>query len=239
MPSVLDRIDREWKEKQLNSDEGSAVCDMLFKHYPWKSFCTLTTTDVCSVERMRKIIFRTFELHRPLKGCGYFYALEEFKQRDGVHAHVLVRDAPADHLWTKTWKWYYPKYGVFQSQGMGQDDHFKAAAYVTKYCSKDLGEGTWGFGGALRGSSLAIDFSGTPAKSSGVREEKNVKLHRDRFDLSSSGFGSAAKRSIFRKQKGLDPIGAGLWRLAGRVPGEKKKEARILVDKNGSPRCNA
>ena len=234
MGSVLENIDREWKEEQLTSPVGKAVCDMLFRHYPWQTFCTLTTEDVCSAERMKKIVYRTFEMRRPLKGCSYFYCLEPFKSRGGVHAHVLVKDAPAGHQWKKTWEWYFPKYGRFQSLGMKNDEHFKAAAYVTKYCSKDLGEGTWGFGGGLRGSALAMEFGGNPSKSSGVREEKNSKLHRDRFDLSSKGFGSEAKRSIHRTPKGLAPLGSRLWREQGRLPGEKKKECRVVQDKEGN-----
>ena len=178
MGTVLDRIDDAWKEEQLRTEMGQAVQSMLLPHYPWESFCTLTTEDVCSVERMRKIIYRTFELHRPLKGCSYFYCLEEFKNRLGVHAHVLVKGAPPEHRWTKTWNWYYHKYGVFQSKGMCNDDQFKACAYVTKYCSKDLGEGTWGFGGDLRGTPMVIDFTGSRAVSSGVREMKNEVLNR-------------------------------------------------------------
>ena len=228
MGTVLARIDHEWKAEQLSTELGRAVQGMLLPHYPWETFCTLTTENVCSVERMKKIIFRTFELHRPLKGCSYFYCLEEFRNRLGVHAHVLVKDAPKSHKWTETWKWYFNKYGVFQSQGMCSDDQFKACAYVTKYCSKDLGEGTWGFGGKLRGTSVAVDFTGDPAKSSGVREMKNEELNRSRFDLSSSGFGSAFKRMMYRKPNDLAPQGQWLWQNRGLVQGEKKKPVRVF-----------
>ena len=227
MGTVLSRIDDEWKEQQLKTELGQAVQSMLLPHYPWESFVTLTTEEICSVERMRKIIYRTFELHRPLKGCSYFYCLEEFKNRLGVHAHVLVKGAPREHRWTKTWNWYKNRYGFFQSQGMNSDDQFKACAYVTKYASNDLGEGTWGFGGDLRGAPLAIDFTGAPAVSSGVREMKNVELNRSRFDLSSSGWGSEAKRRIHRKPTDLIPQGQGLWQNRGLLPGEKKKPVRV------------
>ncbi len=235
MGTVLSRIDDQWKSEQLQTELGRGVQEMLLPHLPWETFCTLTTAEICSVERMRKIIYRTFELHRPLKGCSYFYCLEEFKNRLGVHAHVLVKGAPPTHKWTKTWKWYYDKYGVFQSQRMNADDHFKACAYVTKYCSKDLGEGTWGFGGDLRGTPTVIDFTGDSARSSGVREMKNETLNRSRFDLSSSGWGSEAKKKIFRKPTDLIPQGQWLWQNRGLVAGEKKKPCKVLLDREGNP----
>ena len=105
MGTVLSRIDDQWKSEQLQTELGRGVQEMLLPHLPWETFCTLTTAEICSVERMRKIIYRTFELHRPLKGCSYFYCLEEFKNRLGVHAHVLVKGAPPTHKWTKTWRW--------------------------------------------------------------------------------------------------------------------------------------
>ena len=200
MGSVLDKLSSEWVGETVRSKQGQAVFNMLMEHFPWKTFSTLTTHNVCSAERMKKIIYRTYAGHRPLKGCHFFYVLEEFKNRGGVHAHVLSKNEPEGHLWTKTWAWYKPKYGVFQSKGLLDSDVFKVSAYVTKYCTKDLGPGTWGFSETLETSSTSHLLRKPPkVKSrSRVREVPNKILYRKKFD---AGFQKDLKSRIISNKK--------------------------------------
>ena len=201
MGSVLDRLSQEWVGETVRSQQGQAVFKMLQEHFPWSTFATLTTAKVASAERMKKIIHRTYNGHRPLKGCDYFYVLEEFKNRGGVHAHVLSKNEPEGHLWTKTWAWYKPKFGVFQSKGLRDSDIFKVAAYVTKYCTKDLGPGTWGFSDSLKVSTQSDFFQDSTSlipKGSGVREESNKILYRKVFD---SEYGIGDKRKMWNNKK--------------------------------------
>ena len=182
MSSVIDRVTDDWMRGQLDTEIGKAVCDMLMQHYPWQTFSTLTTKQVASPERMKQIVWRTLH-RRPLKGVQAFWVLEPFKERGGVHAHILTRNEPNAHSWTKTWDWYHNKQGIgrFESKPIfnGHSDMFKVAAYISKYCTKQLSNAQWGFHG-IGGQIKASDHRrGPKRKGTEIRSHSNDSLRQD------------------------------------------------------------
>jgi len=209
--SVIDRVNEEWMEGQLDTKMGKAVCEMLMQHYPWQTFSTLTTKEVASPERMKQIVWRTLH-RRPLKGVQAFWVLEPFKERAGVHAHMLTRNEPKGHRWTKTWDWYKNKQGIgiFESQPIfnGHSDMFKVAAYISKYCTKQLSNAQWGFYG-LGGQIKASDHRhGPKRKGTEIRSEKNGTLRDDQAAWKASRYN---KPNIIRKKYGKIWLGVTPW----------------------------
>jgi len=212
--SVLRGMTDERVSEILATPEGNGVLLMLMRNHPWDTFVTLTTSTICTPERMKKIIFRTFGMNRITKGCEYFYVLEPFKNREGVHAHLLVKNMPPYPSWKKTWNWYFNKkgFGRFQSLKISTGNMLQICAYCTKYCLKEIQNGEFGWSTTISGRrhhdhnkhDPAPQYTGTKMRSS-----KNVLLIRDKADWMASRH-HAKQRNIYRstteKINGLDRL---------------------------------
>ena len=62
--TVLRSMNAERTREIMATAEGQGMLQMLMAEWPWDVFVTLTTTEVCSPERMKKIIFKTFGMNR-------------------------------------------------------------------------------------------------------------------------------------------------------------------------------
>ena len=211
MSSVIDRVSTEWTASQLDTEIGRGVRDMLMNHYPWQTFSTLTTKTVASPERMKQIVWRTLH-RRPLKGVEAFWVLEPFKERGGVHAHILTRNEPKEHSWNKTWDWYHNKQGIgrFESKPIfeGSSDMFKVAAYVSKYCTKALSNAQWGFHG-IGGNIKSSDFrQGPNKKGTSTRGRGNDSLREEQVAWKA---GKWNRPKIIRKKFGKIWMGETPW----------------------------
>ena len=202
----IDRLPDEWVNETLNTELGSAVSEMLMRYFPWQTFSTLTTAHICAPERMKKLIFKTFGLHRPMRGCEYFWVLEPFKERGGVHAHVLSRNEPPEHLWRKTWNWYKNKkgWGRFESLPLRQAPGriLPVAAYITKYCSKELREAQWGFSDTITGGQTHSVNRDEIVKRSGsdMRGVRNVDLSRDQANWNAGKWNQPHRNRLYKRE---------------------------------------
>jgi hypothetical protein len=153
MKQVWDRIefrDLTGKDKELGDGMLQMFCDL----GPFKTFGTITVApkhDRCKVAAgsMEKIVLRTFRKRR-FKGMKFGYFIEANKQRPGTHAHFVTKDEPSDLRWAgegSVGEFMIERYGRFESQKVDGKKTFGLAAYLAKYCSKELADQHWGFHG--------------------------------------------------------------------------------------------
>lgn len=150
MSAVWDRIkfrDLTGKDKEL----GEGLLTMFCEYGPFQTFGTITVEprhDRCgaSAAQMEKIIHRLFRKRR-FKGMKYNFFIEDNKLRIGTHGHFCTANEPKDLRWTKVWEYVHERYGRFQTTGVNGAKTFGLAAYLAKYCSKELSDSHWGFVG--------------------------------------------------------------------------------------------
>ena len=206
--TVLKGMTDERVDEILSTPEGKWVFDTLVKYHPWETFVTLTTSEVATPAQMKKIIFKTFGMRRSTKGCKYFWVMEPFKHRGGVHAHLLVKDMPPYPSWRRTFDWYFKTkgYGRFQSLPIRGNRLFTVAAYCTKYCLKEMQDGEFGFSTTITGEhhhDSGKRISG-PKKTGGpARSVGKDSLHRLKADWQASRH-HAKQRNVYR------PVGCSL-----------------------------
>ena len=198
------------------------MLQMLMAEWPWENFVTLTTAEVCSPERMKKIIFKTFGMNRITKGCKYFYVLEPFKNREGIHAHLLVKDMPPYPSWKKTWDWYHNHkgYGRFQSLKINGKNMMKVCAYCTKYCLKEVKNGQFGWSTTISGHRHHDhdDYEKGPEKQgSKIRSEPSARLIRGNADWKATRH-HVRQRNVYRGE-GIEKLN-GLEKLRRSLKGE-------------------
>jgi hypothetical protein len=153
MKPVWDRIDFRdltGRDKALGDGMLQMFCDL----GPFKTFGTITVEprhDKCSVAAptMEKIVLKTFSRRR-FKGMKFGWFIEANKQRPGTHAHFVTRDEPAALRWSgpdSVGEFMIERYGRFRTEGVDGKKTFGLAAYLAKYCSKELADSHWGFKG--------------------------------------------------------------------------------------------
>lgn len=132
---------------------GWGMVEMFTQLGPFKTFGTITVApkhDNCKVAAagMEKIVMRVFRKRR-FKGMKFGYFIEANKTRPGTHAHFVTRDEPEGLRWTLVHKYMLERYGRFETQKVNGEKTFGLAAYLAKYCSKELADQHWGFHGWL------------------------------------------------------------------------------------------
>lgn len=153
MKPVWDRIefrDLSGRDKELGDGMLQMFCDL----GPFKTFGTITVEprhDKCSVAAptMEKIVLKTFRKRR-FKGMKFGWFIEANKQRPGTHAHFVTRDEPPALRWAgpdSVGEYMIERYGRFRTEGVNGKKTFGLAAYLAKYCSKELADSHWGFKG--------------------------------------------------------------------------------------------
>ena len=202
--TVLRNMTDERTSEILSTPEGKWVLETLLRHHPWQTFVTLTTSTIATPERMKKIIFKTFALRRSTKGCKYFWVLEPFKSRAGVHAHLLVKDMPPFPSWRRTFDWYFntKEYGRFQSLPIRGSRLFTVAAYCTKYCLKEMKDGEFGFSTTITGAhhhDSGNRITGPKKKGSKARSWSGDSLIRMKADWLASRH-HRKQRNIYRPE---------------------------------------
>lgn len=237
--TVLRGMSGERIREIMATEEGQGVLHMLMAEWPWSTFVTLTTAEVATAERMKKIIFKTFGMNRITKGCKYFWVLEPFKHRAGVHAHMLVKDMPPFPSWKKTWSWYHDKksYGRFQSLKINGGNMMAVSAYVTKYCLKELQNGQFGWSTTVSGHRHHEHNKHDPAPQntgSKIRSEPNTRLIRDKAVWNASRH-HAKQRNVYRgegveKVNGLDKLHRSLAHEIGwnKITEEVRLESDLI-----------
>lgn len=213
--TVLRAMTDERTREILATDEGQGVLMMLMHEHPWETFVTLTTSTVATAERMKKIIFKTFGMMRQTRGCKYFWVLEPFKHREGVHAHMLVKNMPPYPSWKHTWDWYHnvKSYGRFQSLPINNSNMLKVSAYCTKYCLKEMQNGQFGWSSTITGRRHHENNKHLPTpQNTGtkMRSEKNTRLFREKANW-DAGKWHKRQRNIYRREgvekvNGLDKL---------------------------------
>jgi hypothetical protein len=225
--TVLRSMNDERTREIMATEEGQGMLQMLMAEWPWETFVTLTTTEVCSPERMKKIIFKTFGMNRITKGCKYFFVLEPFKNREGVHAHLLVKDMPPYPSWKHIWDWYHNKkgYGRFQSLKINGTNMMKVCAYCTKYCLKEVREGMFGWSTTITGRRHHDhnDYVLGPQKTgSKIRSVKSTRLIRENVNWKASGH-HRRQRNVYGRE-GIEKLN-GLEKLRRSLRGETEWNA--------------
>lgn len=153
MKPVWDRIefrDLTGRDRELGDGMLTMFCDL----GPFKTFGTITVEprhDRCSVAAatMEKIVLKTFKARR-FKGMKFGWFIEANKQRPGTHAHFVTRDEPPALRWSgpdSVGEFMIERYGRFRTEGVNGAKTFGLAAYLAKYCSKELADSHWGFKG--------------------------------------------------------------------------------------------
>lgn len=153
MKPVWERIhihELKGKDKEL----GQGMISMFADLGPFKTFGTITVApkhDRCSVAAaaMAKICLRVFRKRR-FNGMKFGYFIEKNKTRMGTHAHFVTKDEPKDLRWAgenSVGEYMIERYGRFQTKKVDGTMTFGLAAYLAKYCSKELADQHWGFHG--------------------------------------------------------------------------------------------
>ena len=153
MKPVWDRVEfgaLTGRDKAL----GDGMLQMFCELGPFKTFGTITVEprhDRCSVAAptMEKIVMKTFRKRR-FKGMKFGYFIEANKQRPGTHAHFVTRDEPSGLRWAgenSVGEYMIERYGRFRTEKVNGQKTFGLAAYLAKYCSKELSDQHWGFHG--------------------------------------------------------------------------------------------
>ena len=153
MKPVWDRIefdDLTGRDKDLAHGMLQMFCDL----GPFKTFGTITVAprhDRCTVAAatMEKIVLKTFKARR-FKGMKFGWFIEANKQRPGTHAHFVTRDEPPALRWAgpdSVGEFMIERYGRFRTEKVNGHKTFGLAAYLAKYCSKELADSHWGFKG--------------------------------------------------------------------------------------------
>lgn len=136
------------KDKELGEGMLQMFCDL----GPFKTFGTITVApkhDRCKVAApsMEKIVKGLFRKRR-FKGMKFGYFVEANKQRSGYHAHFVTKDEPSDLRWAgkgSVGEFMIERFGRFETQKINGEKTFGLAAYLAKYCSKELADQHWGF----------------------------------------------------------------------------------------------
>ena len=153
MKPVWDRVefrDLTGRDKALGDGMLQMFCDL----GPFKTFGTITVEprhDRCSVKAatMEKIVLKTFSRRR-FKGMKFGWFIEANKQRPGTHAHFVTCNEPPALRWAgpdSVGEFMIERYGRFRTEGVNGKKTFGLAAYLAKYCSKELADSHWGFKG--------------------------------------------------------------------------------------------
>lgn len=153
MKPVWDRVDFSvltGRDKDLAHGMLEMFCDL----GPFKTFGTITVEprhDRCSVaaRTMEKIVLKMFKARR-FKGVKFGWFIEANKTRPGTHAHFVTRDEPSALRWAgpdSVGEFMIERYGRFRTERVNGDKTFGLAAYLAKYCSKELADSHWGFKG--------------------------------------------------------------------------------------------
>lgn len=138
----------EGSERELGLGMVQMFCDL----GPFTTFGTITVKpkhDRCgyAAHAMERLMLRLFKKRR-FKGMKFGYFVEKNKQRFGTHGHFVTANEPKKLRWAgkdSVGEMMIEKYGRFQTNKVNGECTFGLAAYLAKYCSKELADSHWGF----------------------------------------------------------------------------------------------
>lgn len=234
MKSIWERTKFEHlteKEKKL----GHGMVEMFMQLGPFKTFGTISVApkhDRCKVAAaaMEKIVLRTFRKRRFGKmKFGYF--IESNKNRPGTHAHFVTKDEPSDLRWAgagSVGEYMIERYGRFQTAKVNGEKTFGLAAYLAKYCSKELSDQHWGFHGWIdevkeKAPKLRAMWDVDPAPP--MSRETKKSLRRDAMEWKRMKWaGRLIRQHASSRENGRTNVRTFEVREDPKVPGEFKQE---------------